>query len=173
MKAFTYTNQHLSNMIDSLSLDPSTISHFKHEVLKEYPNLSEYIYEVLTGCVEDYEPLTVARDYTGEYDTAHEIFGRLGNAAIPDLKNLDIRVLNLPLHYRQVSRTSILHEKNCGLGHTLDYPFSERNQPCEFSEITDELVNMIEAHYLNHEREKTTKHLLFTRHHTGLCVFVH
>lgn len=169
MRVYTYTNQHLGNMIDSLSLDPSTISDFKRHILEDYTSLSDYIYEVLTECVEDYEPLTVARDYTGEYDTAYEIFGKLNSAVLPDLKSLDIRVLSLPLHHNQSDRMTTIDEKNL----ELDYPFSKENRPYEFAEITDQLISAIEAFYINDEGQQTTKHLLFTRHHTGLCIFVH
>lgn len=173
MKAFTYTNQHLNTMIDSLSVDAYTVSNFKHEIIKEYHTFSNYLYEILTGFIEDYEPLTVARDYTGEYDAMYEIFSKISSSTLPDLKSQDIRVLNLALPYTEQQRQQELYAKNCGLGHTLDYPFSEKTQPYEFAHITQQLINMIEAHYFNHEKEKTTKHLLFARHPTGLCVFVH
>lgn len=178
MKAYIYTDQHFRQMMSSLTLEASCIARFSHEVLKEYTSFTDYFYEILTTNVEEYTSLIVAQDYQGQYDKAFELYKTFGGLTknsdvMPEIRYLDIRVVSLPLQTVELDRTIALMSTNCGLGHTLEYPFSEQDSPVEFTYITNSLINMLEAHYFNGQQESSTKHLLFAKHNSSLCVFVH
>ena len=164
-------------MLSTLTLDKGDISYFMQSLALTKSSLTDYLYKVLTGCVDVYVQLPIAQDYAGEYDRAYDAYAKFTSIIsngrdMPHLKELDIRVVHVPLQAVELERVPTL------LQHTaeLQRAFDSENPPIKhvylFTYMTMELVRLLEAQYLKQDKGETTKLLLFSRHRQGLCVFV-